>query len=171
MSNVVYKSDLDVFVSQPVPGKSEPKMDVYFYYVETFESGSGGKIDLNSTSDSTIAAEMERIQKGKTVTLYLNSRISLNQTSQLIDLSKSNIKIFSVVFRVISYDRKEKKTLSVTAIIADAVLSETPIPVGGTPPSLKIKLSLSNVRQVKRVGDEISASVRSFRQISEDVLA
>lgn len=171
MSNIVYRSDLDVFVSQTVPGTSELKTEAQFYFVETFESGAGGKVDLNSTNDSAIAAEMGRVQTTKTVTLYRNSKLTLTPTSKLIDLSKSNIKNFSIVFRVSSYDKKEGKTLSVTAILADAVFLETPIPVGGTPPSLKIKLSLSDVRQTKHVGDEINASARNFKSVRESVLA
>ena len=167
MSNVVYRSNLDVFVSKPAPGKSEPKMEVYFYEVETFENVAGGKIDLKATNDSAIAAEMERLQKGKIVTLYVNPRISLNPTSQLIDAAKSGVKDISVVFRVIARDQKAKKVLRVTALVGDAVLLEMPIPVGGTPPSLKVKLSLSNSRLGQYAGDQLNAS-RSVRQMSEN---
>ena len=171
MSNTVYKSDLDVFVDYPVPGQSKPKMDVHFYFVETFESGAGGKIDLRTTNDSTIAAEIDRIGKQKTVTIYLNSKLELDPTSKIIDLAKSGIKNFTIVFRVKGYDKKTRKIVSVTAVIAEAAFAETPIPVGGTPPSLKIKLNLSNIRANKYVGDQLKVSARNFSQSRERVEA
>jgi hypothetical protein len=171
MSNKEYRSDLDVFVSRAAADKSDSKIEAQFYIVESFEGGSGGKIDFRATNDTVIAAEMERIQAQKKVALYLNSRVTLTETSKLIELAKSDIKSFSVVFRVSCRDQKTGKTLSAAAILADAVFLEIPIPVGGTPPSLKINLSLTNVRKVKRVGDEISAAVRNFRQKTENVAA
>jgi hypothetical protein len=167
MSNAVYKSDLDVFVDYPVPGQSKTKMDVLFYFVETFENGAGGKIDLRTTNDSTIAAEIERIRKQKTITIYINSKLELDPTSKIIDLAKSGIKNFTIVFRVKGYDKKTRKIVSVTAIIAEASFVETPIPVGGTPPSLKIKLNMSNIRANKYVGDELKVSARTFSQSRE----
>ena len=165
MANIEYRSDLDIFVNQPVPGKAEPKLEVQFYFVETFESGAGGKIDLKTTNDSAIAAEIDRIRTQQKVTIYLNSKITLTPTSKLIDLAKSGVKNFSVVFRVKGFDKKEKKTVSVTALMADAVFDETPIPVGGTPPALKIKLTLSNARANRYAGDELNAAARNFGRI------
>lgn len=171
MSNIEYRSDLDVFVSQSVPGKSESKMEAQLYFVETFESGAGGKIDLRTTNDSTIAAEIERIRTQGKVTIYLNSQITLTPTSKIIDLSKSGIKSFSVVFRVKGHDKKERKTVSVTAVMADAAFAETAIPVGGTPAAIKIKLILSDIRVNRYVGDQLNASARNFRQKTENVAA
>ncbi len=167
MSNIEYRSDLDVFVEHPAAGQSKPKMDVQFYFVETFESGTGGKIDLRTINDSTIAAEIERVRTQKTITIHLDSKVWLDPPSKIIDLSKSGIKNFSIVFRVKGYDKKTRKLVSVTAVIADAVFAETPIPVGGTPPSLKMKLNLSNIRANKYVGDQLNVSARSFSQSRE----
>ena len=141
-----YKAPLEIYVHHPVQGSTDTKLEWLQYDVHSFEVDGGAvrKIDLNSTDESVINNELEQARTYKNITLYMKSS-KRSSTSKLIDLSKSSVKSFNAYFYVRVYKKSEVKPLRVTNLIAKSSFIEMPTPVGDTPPSMKIRLSLDSI--------------------------
>jgi hypothetical protein len=69
----------------------------------------------------------------------------------LIDLSKSGVANFTTNLLVKMYKKSERKLLRVCNLIAKSSFIEAPIPVGGTPPAMKIRLKLDRIELYRGV--------------------
>ena len=152
MSNMQYKAPLEIFVHHPVPGGTETKIESLHYDVHSFEVDGGAvrKINLDSTDEPTINSELEQARTYKNITLYMKSGKRAS-TAKLIELFKSSVKSFNAYFYVNVYQKSEAKLLRVTNLIAKSSFLEAPIPVGDTPPALKIRLNLDSIELYRGV--------------------
>ena len=152
MSDMKYEAPLDIFIHYPVNGSSDTKIELLHYDVDSFEVDGGAvrKINLTSTEEKVIDNELEDARTFKNITFYLKSSRRAS-TSKLIDLAKSGVATFTTNLLVKVYKKSERKLLRVCNLIAKSSFIESPIPVGGTPPSMKIRLSLDNIELYRGV--------------------
>lgn len=138
MSALEYKANLDIYVH-----RAGEKVDHFNYRIESFEvdGGANRKIELGSTPEAVIDCEMSQARTYKNLVFYLKSN-RRHSTSKLIELFGSGVKTFNAYFYIYGYEKTQKRPARVKNLIAKSSFLEAPIPIGGTPPALKIKLGL-----------------------------
>ena len=141
MATIEYRASLDLFVHH-----TDDRVEHFNYNVDNFEVDGGAvrKISLGSASEPLINNELEQARTHKNLIFYLKSN-NRHSTSKIIDLFKSGVKIFNAYFYIKGYEKAQKQPSRVKNLIAKSSFLEAPIPIGATPPSLKVKLSLNQI--------------------------
>src|SRR5215203_751292 len=143
MPSIEYMANVYIFIHRTGEAKTEKKIDLLRYYVHSFEvdGASAGKTILSRTNEAIVKARFEEIRTHGNVILYIKSSRE-EPTSKLIEAAKSGASGFTTSFGIRAV-KDEEITLTATSVQAKGSFAETPIPVGGTPPMLKVKLNLA----------------------------
>jgi hypothetical protein len=159
MSKIIYKAEMIIFVHHPDKEKPEGKrIEILRFPVQSFEvDGAGGKIDLASSDEQRIVCQFNQARAQKNIIFYLKQGKDMKTdmyvpAAKIINLPKSEQKNFTVSFSVRFI--KGETTLRNVSLLSSANFSETPIPVGKTPPLLKMKLSFKSSELYNSVGGQ-----------------
>ena len=144
MPNITYGASLLIVIHHPVNGKPDGRVETLRFPVRSFSVSGGAdrRIDLTSTNESLIASEFEQARIYSNIIFFIQPSNDA-PTNELINLSKSDKKNFTISFQVSVRD--EAITLRMISLQSHATnFVETPVPVGGTPPLLKARFTLSS---------------------------
>ena len=154
MSKMSYGASLLIVVRPAVSGKAARPEELRFP-VRSFQVAGGAhrKIELSSTNEGSIGSEFEQARIYKNVILYLGSGAG-SPSAELVNLSKSGRKDFSMSFTVSVYDDRGNPVRRYDLQSFATNFAEIPAPAGNTPPSLRARLLLSSPRVLHGRRDE-----------------
>ena len=152
MSKMSYGASLLIVVRTVADGKPARPEELRFP-VHSFQVAGGAHrtIELSSTNEGSIGSEFEQARIYKNVILYLGAG---SPPGELVNLSKSGRKDFSMSFTVSVYDDRGNPVRRYDLQSFATRFAEIPAPVGNTPPSLKARLLLSSPRVLHGRRDE-----------------
>jgi hypothetical protein len=159
MSKITYKGKLSIFIRHP--DKNKPagfSVEILAVPFQSFEVDGGGakKINLNSTDEPQIVSGIEQAINQKSFTVYLKQGIEV-PSAKLIDLAKSSQKYFTTHFMIMFF--KDDSLSRTIGLLTTANLSETPIPVGGTPALLKMMFAFKSIDAYRGMLDRKTALI------------
>jgi hypothetical protein len=145
MSDIVY-GDLLILIEKTVNGKPEGAPERYGGFVDFFEvdGGADRKIEISSALDFHISSEFEQARIYKNIILYM--RPGGDTFAKLLDLSKSGKKDFFMGFTVLVWSDTGHFTRQMEIQSFATNFAGTPIPVGKTPPLLKMKMMMNRIQ-------------------------
>jgi hypothetical protein len=160
MSDIVY-GDLLILIEKMVNGKPEGAPEPYGGFVDSFEvdGGADRKIEISSGIDFHISSEFEQARIYKNIILYI--RPGGNTFTKLLDLSKSGKKDFFMSFTVLVWSDIGHFTRKIEIQSFATNFAGTPIPVGKTPPLLKMKMMMNRIQLNIGVYDEKRKAMHS----------
>jgi hypothetical protein len=125
-------------------GKEVPGLDIMFIPVHSFdvEGGANRKIDPASATEGIVFSEFEQARNYKTMIFYIPPTKDF-LALKLMNLATRNWQLFDFIFSVkIFLDGKLSQLLSIVSRAAS--LRETPVPVGGTPALMRLKVRVKD---------------------------
>jgi hypothetical protein len=143
MSKTKYESELYIMTHQQLDKNGKPTgngIDIITIPVHSFEveGGANRKINLTSTSEGVVFSEFEQARNYKTLIFYVPPTRDFLGV-KLMNLAGANWQPFDFCFTVNVYSNG-KNTQSLTLSSRAASIRETPVPVGGTPALLMVKM-------------------------------
>ena len=165
MSKIRFEGEMALFIRHPDATKPAGiRVELLKIPFQTFETnGSAAKqINLNSSDETQVVSGIEQAIGSKNITVYLRQGIGAPK-DKLIGLAKSEQKEFTTHFAIKFY--KGESYLRSIGVLTTASLTETPIPVGGTPALLKMNFAFKSVDAYRGVLDKKTASIYGVSEL------
>ncbi|HVE58346.1 MAG TPA: hypothetical protein VNB22_16055 [Pyrinomonadaceae bacterium] len=145
MSKTKYESELYIVTHQQLDKNGKPTgkgIDIITIPVHSFEveGGANRKINLTSTTEGVVFSEFEQARNYQTLIFYVPPTKDFLGV-KLMNLAGANWQPFDFCFTVNVFSNG-KVTQYLTLSSRAASIRETPVPVGGTPALLMVKVRI-----------------------------